>query len=108
MPVGLSEPMSEEFAMAGLSPTTHYQAYFFPSQRDQVVRRSVMFEGISKSELINWRRTYLSFLQKISADCNGKQLLLKNPTHTARIRELIRMFPRQQVHPCLSQSDLRV
>ena len=93
VPTGLDEPMSEDFAMVGWSDLTHYVGYFFPKRLDETFRRTVLFEGVSEREKRHWGEAYRWMLKKSALAADGKRLLLKNPPNTARIREILRLFP---------------
>lgn len=90
---GLDEPMSEDFAMANVTDLTHYHAYYFPTQADRIFRETVLFEGVPPETVDRWGRTYVDLLRKISYDVGGRQLVLKNPPNTARVRRLLKLFP---------------
>lgn len=49
-------------------------------------------EGLSDRELARWRRAAAAFAWKVLAGRGGRSLLLKTPSHTARVRELDRLF----------------
>lgn len=93
VPVGLDEPMSEDFAMACLSEFTHYHRYFFPDSNDDIFRRTILFENLSDRDIEKWYRQYDDLLRKIMVLSGGKQLILKNPPHTGRIRQLVKYYP---------------
>jgi hypothetical protein len=50
-------------------------------------------EDITKKIIDDWKIIYLNFLKKLTLYLNGKQLILKNPPNTARIKQLLEMFP---------------
>ncbi len=93
VPIGLDEPMSEDFAMACLSEFTHYHRYFFPESNDEILRRTIFFEGVSQREIDRWHRSYDGLLRKVALAMGGKRLVLKNPPNTGRIRELVKYYP---------------
>ena len=90
---GLSEPMSEDFALVGVTDQTHYLCYFFPRQMDQLFRETVLFDDVPQERIDQWGRTFRRLLQKVTLGCGGKPLVLKNPANTGRIRHLLREFP---------------
>lgn len=49
-------------------------------------------EGLSERELARWRRAQAQFCWKFMALSGQKTLLLKSPSHTARVRELSALF----------------
>lgn len=48
---------------------------------------------MNEQEKNTWKKTYLTFLKAVTYDANGKQLLLKNPANTARVKMLLELFP---------------
>ncbi len=93
VPVGLDEPMSEDFAMTCLSEFTHYHRYFFPESNDEIFRRTIFFEGLSDADIRRWHKAYDYLLRKVSVVSGGKRLVLKNPPHVGRIRHLVKFYP---------------
>jgi len=49
-------------------------------------------DGLTEAELARWRRAAAAFAWKVSAGKGRRGLLLKTPSHTARLRELDRLF----------------
>ncbi|HZW10401.1 MAG TPA: sulfotransferase [Phycisphaerales bacterium] len=49
-------------------------------------------EGLKERELVAWRRAMAAFAWKVCVARTGRGLLLKTPSHTARVRELDRVF----------------
>ena len=89
--LGSQEPQEDEFALAimcGLSP---YFEMLFPKRRDFYARYFRM-NDISDSELSLWKETFLTFLKKITLQ-DPRPLVLKSPSHTARLSLLRTMFP---------------
>jgi len=93
VPVGLDEPMSEDFAMACLSEFTHYHRYFFPDSNDEIIDRAVFFRDASDAEIDRWYRTYDRLLRKVTLAMDGRRLILKNPPHLGRVRQLVKYYP---------------
>lgn len=93
VPLGIDEPMSEDFALAGLTHMSHYLNYFFPRIAEQTFRQTVLFEGASEDDIRHWGDSYDFLLRKVSFASNGKQLLLKNPPNVGRIPEVLKRYP---------------
>ena len=96
VPTGLEAPMSEDFALSGLSDLSHYSGYYFPNQLEETFRRTVLFEGVTQEEIDRWCNAYVRHLAKVSIDQGGKRLLLKNPPNAGRMRQVWRTFPDSQ------------
>jgi hypothetical protein len=83
----------EEYALGNLSPYSFYHALSFPKRMREIFDRGVLFEGVSDRVKARWLATYHRFLKKIAFSSGGRQLLLKNPANTARVKMLLDLFP---------------
>ena len=83
-------PQEEEFAILALSEYSFYQCYFFPRKTKEFFTNYSM---VKHNNSRKWENVYMFFLKKITYVCQGKQLVIKNPVNTARINQLIKMFP---------------
>ena len=93
VPLGIDEPMSEDFALAGLTHMSHYLNYFFPQIAEQTFRETVLFEGVAASDVEHWGWYYEYLLRKVSYAAGGRRLLLKNPPNIGRIPEVLKRYP---------------
>lgn len=67
--------------------------YFFPKKMIEYFHKYVLFENVPASEIEGWKRDYVFLLRKISLANHNKQLVLKSPPNTARIKLLLSLFP---------------
>ncbi len=67
--------------------------YFFPTRLYEYFSKYVLYRGIPEEEVEGWKKEYLYLVKKISMSNRGKQLILKSPPNTARMRTLLSMFP---------------
>jgi omega-hydroxy-beta-dihydromenaquinone-9 sulfotransferase len=87
-------PGEEDVAMTTAGwRTGGYWGYFFPRMMDQQFRKYTLFNTASTQEETEWLNNYVFLLKKISLANKGKQLLLKTPPNTARIKLLLSAFP---------------
>ena len=93
VPLRISAPQEEEFALANMTPQCFLHIFSFPRQAAEIFARTTLFQGISPAELDEWSACYLEILRKAALHSGGKQLLLKNCAHTGRIRVLLKLFP---------------
>ena len=89
--LGSQEPQEDEFAIAIMSNISPYFATVFPRERDKYIR-FLRMKDVSEDELSRWKDAFMTFLKKITI-VNNKIILLKSPTHTARVSLLNDMFP---------------
>lgn len=90
--LGIDLPSEEEFGVGNLYPIGFYHGLSFPNNR-MYYARYINFEDVPEKKVNKWKKTYKFFLQKLTFASKGKQLVLKNPPNTSRIKELLDMFP---------------
>jgi omega-hydroxy-beta-dihydromenaquinone-9 sulfotransferase len=96
VPNGVDAPMSEDFALVGVTDQTHYLGYFFPRLLEQTFRETVLFEGLTPPQVERWADSYEWLLKKVTLACDGRPLALKNPANTGRVRYLVPRFPQMR------------
>ncbi|MEM1384074.1 MAG: sulfotransferase [Pseudomonadota bacterium] len=92
IPVTPTSPQEDEIALANMSRLSFYHGIYFPRRFDQLIDRGLFFDGCTETEIEAWSARFRYFLSKI-AHQQGKPLLIKNPTYTARPAMLKRIFP---------------
>lgn len=94
VPLSFRFPGEEDATMTTfLDPKGAQWGYFFPGKMQEQFSRYVMFQGVSAAEVEDWKKAFLFLLKKISFAAGGRQLVLKSPPNTARIRLLLSLFP---------------
>lgn len=93
VPLGIDEPMSEDFALTGLTHMSHYLNYFFPTIAEETFRQTVLFEHVTSKDIGHWSGMYNFLLKKVSWASGGRRLLLKNPPNLGRVPEVLRHYP---------------
>jgi len=86
-----SHPFEEEFALSNMGSASLCNGFFFPQKISKYFNESVMFESAKEKE--EWKSNFYYFLQKLSYKHKGKRLLLKTPANTARVKEILEIFP---------------
>lgn len=89
---GVDEPAEDEYPLCNISQVSGYLGYCFPKNEDYF-KKYVLFEDIANEEKEKWQSAYTSVLKRTSFLNQGKPLILKNPFHTARISQLLELFP---------------
>jgi len=92
MKMGSGLPKEEEFALAAYGPESIVTGYYFPKYFIKDFERNVLFENNSVGEK-NWKKHFDHFLRKLSMVNGGNKLLLKSPANTARIKEILSLYP---------------
>lgn len=90
MAVGWNRPQEDEFALCNLGVPSPYLNWALTNKPQCM--EYVDMQGIPPKELKRWQNTLLWFLKTLSAR-TPKQIVLKSPPHTGRIRVLLEMFP---------------
>lgn len=95
VPMGTDLPQEEEYAIGAFIPYAYYNGWIFPRNMG-FYNNFVCMDNVSKDVIDEWKETYRYFLKKLTYYRGGKRLILKNPAHTARIKQLLEMFPDAQ------------
>lgn len=93
MELAVDLPQEEEFALANMMPYTYYNFWFLPKYQQEYCDRYMLFENIDEEVLRVWEDTFKKLIRISLWNTGGTQFLSKNPPHTGRVRELVRMFP---------------
>jgi hypothetical protein len=90
--MGSELPQEDEFALAALCPYSPNHELCFP-RNWTYYNRYIYMDDVPQTVKDAWKTTYRYLLQKETLSCGGKQLILKNPSNTARVNLLLEMFP---------------
>ena len=91
--IDANSPQEEEHPLTNLTEKSGMQIFFFPKNRSYFDKYNV-FEGTTEKEINDWKNVYLKMLKQISLfQGKKKQLLLKNPHNTGRVKILLQLFP---------------
>jgi hypothetical protein len=91
MALSFRTPQEDEIAVALVSLRSPEFSNTFPRLRRHF-DRYLTFQDVPPEELEEWKRAFLWFLKKVTLK-ERRQLVLKSPAHTARIRLLLELFP---------------
>ncbi|MFC1530610.1 sulfotransferase [Gemmatimonadota bacterium] len=90
--VDLDDPIEEDFyTIAQGAPLSGFWSEIFPRNSQTYVEQNILLTTPVQQE--RWKEAYVYLLKKITALCSGKQLLLKNPPNTPRVRFILDLFP---------------
>lgn len=93
MELAVDLPQEEEFALANMMPYTYYNFWFLPQYMQEYADKYLLFNDISENELQIFEETFKKLIKISLWNTKGEQFLSKNPPHTGRVKELIKMFP---------------
>lgn len=93
MELAVDLPQEEEFAISNMCPYTYYNFWFFPKYIQEYCDKYLIFKDATKEEISTWEETFKKIIKIALWNTGGEQFLSKNPPHTGRIKELVKMFP---------------
>lgn len=92
MDFGNSWPGEEHFGVLNWSLACALLGRFvLPDQRERFDRYHDL-SGLTERELSRWRRFEARVVAKTALQARGRRVLLKSPSNSARVEELVRMF----------------
>jgi len=83
-------PQEDEFALCGMGLPSLYAGWAFPGRSRDADRYTDVSE-MSDEDAQRWKAAMLRFLRGVTLS-DGRRLVLKSPTHTARLAALQDMF----------------
>lgn len=92
MEVRSSSPQEDEFAFLSLGARSPYEALIMPAILPEALKLTDP-NDLSERDRQRWREVCLQFLAGVSARGNGKPMILKSPTHGARVSTLRELLP---------------
>ncbi|NMA72671.1 MAG: sulfotransferase [Bacteroidales bacterium] len=93
MELAVDLPQEEEFALSNMMPYTYYNFWFLPKYQQEYADRFLTFEKATPEELEVFKEVFLKLIKISLWNTKGTQFLSKNPPHTARVKELLEIFP---------------
>ncbi|MHB2155499.1 sulfotransferase family protein [Calditrichota bacterium GD2] len=89
--VAYNDPAEDEFALSLMSLKSPLIGWAFPIH-EAYFDRYLTMHNISEEERQEWKKWFVYFLKKLTL-LYKKQLVLKSPHHTARVKTLLEIFP---------------
>ena len=94
MKLHAESPKEEEFAMGCMGIESMVTGYCFPKQLYPAFRKYVLFDERESKAANRWKRNLTYFLKKLTVKYGSKRLVLKSPHNTARVKEILELFPK--------------
>ncbi len=91
MATGWDRPQEDEFGLCMLGARSPYRSIAFPNE-SPIDQDYLDFKNVTEADRERWKKTLFGFLRRITFK-DPRRLVLKSPTHTARIPTLLEMFP---------------
>lgn len=92
MAMTFQSPQEDELALCLLSMKSPYLGVSFPRRNDHYLQY-LSFRKSRPDELATWKRAADFFFRKVSLNAKGRALVIKSPSHTARVRHLLDLYP---------------
>lgn len=86
-------PQEEEFALSNMTPLAYYDWWVFPKDEEEYCRRFLLMDDMTDEERKEWEYKFRKLVNIGLWNTHGTQYLSKNPPHTARVKELLRLYP---------------
>ena len=91
MSIDVDYPQEDDFALMTMGAPSYYRRFGFPDQQDSFIEL-LDSENLSGEQRQRLAECISLFYKSLTYRC-GRQLVLKSPPHTARIRLLLELFP---------------
>ena len=92
VPLGHDRPQEDEFALMNLGVPSPYMFMALP-RRGPIDMDYLDLRDIDADSREAWKRSFRDFVKRVSFR-QRRRLVLKSPTHTARVRTLLELFPK--------------
>lgn len=92
-PIGAKLPAEDDFALNNMGGMSVLAGRAVFPRKQAFFNRFHDLDALSAQELRRWRSHQLTFIHKLSLVAGGRRILLKSPSHTARVRYLLDLFP---------------
>lgn len=91
MQMGPDLPIEEEFAIGNMCRESMAHGLYFPENLTEYLNKYIISPNLTNKT--NWNNVHQYFLKKLTFKNKNKQLLLKSPFDTARIPEIVAIYP---------------
>lgn len=90
--MGSQLPKEEDFAISAFSPESMISSFYFPRNYTKNFLKNVTFKNQNK-KAERWKVNFDYLLRKLLFANQGKTLLLKSPANTARVKQILELYP---------------
>ncbi len=86
-------PQEEEFALSGVTKCNYYNFWFFPEDMLEYCDKYLIMKDITEDEQREFDNAFERLVRISMWNSGGRRYLSKNPPHTGRVKELLKLFP---------------
>lgn len=87
-------PQEEEFALNNEIPFSFYNWWYFPKDTRAIAKEYLFNETTKKEDIEYWKSNFIRFVKRCLINTKGVRFVSKNPPHTARISQLLELYPK--------------
>ena len=93
MELNVDLPQEEEFALSNVTPYNYYNFWCFPKNMMEYCNKYLTFKDATDDEKNEFKREFQKLVKISMENTGGERYLSKNPPHTARVKELLEIYP---------------
>lgn len=93
MELNVDFPQEEEFALSNMTPCNYYNFWYFPRDMRKEADHFLTFKNATDKEKNEFKEQFKKLVKISMENTGGDQYLSKNPPHTARVKELLEIYP---------------
>lgn len=93
MELSVDLPQEEEFALSNMTSCNYYNFWFLPKYMREYADKYLTFKSASAEEKQEFSEQFKKLVKISMENTGGVQYLSKNPPHTARVAELLEIYP---------------
>lgn len=93
MELAVDLPQEEEFALSNMTELNYYNFWYFPKSMQEYADKYLLMNDLTDEELRTFEQVFTKLIKISLWNTGGTQFLSKNPPHTGRVKELVKMFP---------------
>ncbi len=86
-------PQEEEFALNNEIPFSFYNWWYFPKKENEILDQYLLDKTTRAKDWKEWKRNYIRFVDRCQINTNGIRFISKNPPNTARIPQILELYP---------------
>ncbi|MFI3321221.1 MAG: sulfotransferase [Rikenellaceae bacterium] len=86
-------PQEEEFAISATTPYSYYNFWFFPKNMMEYSDKYLLMNNLTDAERESFQKAFDRVVKTSLYNSGGSRYLSKNPPHTGRVEELLKLYP---------------
>lgn len=86
-------PQEEEFAINNEIPFSFYNWWYFPKNTREIANEYLLDKTAKPADTEAWKTNFKRFVKRSLLNTNGIRFISKNPPHTARVPQILDMYP---------------